>query len=46
MQGSNSYTVIAGPNDNKIIQFREQTALLDMKILALAKDIHGDLVPS
>lgn len=45
IQGSNSYTVIAGPNDNKIIQFREQTALLDMKTLALAKDIHGDLVP-
>ncbi|KAJ2986957.1 hypothetical protein NUW58_g4778 [Xylaria curta] len=46
IQGSTSYTVIAGPRGNKIIQFREQTALLDMQMLALAKDIHKDVVAS
>ncbi|KAI1454090.1 hypothetical protein F4805DRAFT_337351 [Annulohypoxylon moriforme] len=46
IQGVTSYTVIAGPSDNKIIQFREQTALLDMGMLALAKDIHKDVVAS
>lgn len=46
IQGSTSYTVIAGPSDNKVIQFREETALLDMDMLALAKDIHEDVVAS
>jgi hypothetical protein len=46
IQGLTSYTVIAGPSGNKIIQFREQTALLDMNMLELAKDIHGEVVPS
>ncbi len=46
IQGSSSYTVIAGPSGDKIVQFREQTALLDMNMLALAKDIHGHVVPS
>lgn len=46
IQGSTSYTVIAGPSGNKIIQFREQAALLDMKMLALAKDVHKDVVAS
>ncbi|KAI0430726.1 hypothetical protein F5Y09DRAFT_307095 [Xylaria sp. FL1042] len=46
IQGLTSYTVIAGPDSNKIIQFREQTALLDMNMLKLAKDIHGEVVPS
>ncbi|KAE9964845.1 hypothetical protein EG328_010151 [Venturia inaequalis] len=46
IQGSTSYTVIAGPSGNKILQFREQSALLDMNMLALVKDIHGDVVPS
>lgn len=46
VQGSTSYTVIAGPSGNKIIQFREQTALLDMDMLALAKTIHKDVVAS
>ncbi|KAK5651013.1 hypothetical protein OQA88_2100 [Cercophora sp. LCS_1] len=45
IQGSSSYTVITGPRDNKIIQFREQAALLDMSMLALAKAVHGDVVP-
>lgn len=46
IQGANSYTVIAGPSGNKIIQFREQAALLDMQMLALAKEAHKDVVPS
>ena len=46
IQGSSSYTVIAGPSGNKIMQFREKAALLDMTMMALAKDIHGDVVPS
>lgn len=46
IQGSSSYTVIAGPSGNKIIQFREQAALLDMQMLALAKDVHKDVVAS
>lgn len=44
VQGLTSYTVIAGPSRNKIVQFREQTALLDMDKLALAKNIHIDVV--
>jgi hypothetical protein len=46
IQGLSSYTVITGPSRNKIIQFREQADLLDMNLLALAKEVHGDLVPS
>ncbi|KAI1377176.1 hypothetical protein F4677DRAFT_48241 [Hypoxylon crocopeplum] len=46
IQGSTSYTVIAGPSGNRIIQFREQAALLDMHMLALAKDIHKYVVAS
>ncbi|KAI9708821.1 MAG: hypothetical protein M1820_003776 [Bogoriella megaspora] len=46
IQGSTSYTVIAGPSANKIVQFREQSALLDINMLALVKNIHGDIVPS
>ncbi|CAJ2508469.1 Uu.00g134950.m01.CDS01 [Anthostomella pinea] len=46
IQGLTSYTIITGPSGNKIIQFRERTALLDMNMLALAKDIHQDVVAS
>jgi hypothetical protein len=45
IQGLSSYTVIAGSDSDKIIQFREQAALLDMKMLAIAKHVHKDLVP-
>ncbi|KAB5585648.1 hypothetical protein GE09DRAFT_1210248 [Coniochaeta sp. 2T2.1] len=45
IQGSSSYTVITGPSGYKIIQFREQAALLDLNLLALAKEVHGDVVP-
>lgn len=44
IQGWTSHSVIAGPSGNKIIQIREQAALLDMKILSLAKDVHKDVV--
>ncbi|KAK7697475.1 hypothetical protein SLS64_013487 [Diaporthe eres] len=46
VQGLTSYTVIAGPSGDRIMQFREQTALLDMAMLALAKNIHKDVVAS
>lgn len=42
LQGMSCYTVIGGPNDNKIIQFREQSSSLDMGILALARDIRRE----
>lgn len=45
-QGIRSYIVIAGPSSNKIVQFREKTALLDMRSLAPAKEIHSDFVSS
>ncbi|PHH49073.1 hypothetical protein CFIMG_007158RA [Ceratocystis fimbriata CBS 114723] len=31
---------------SKIIQFREEDSLLDVEMLALAKSIHGDIVPA
>ncbi|OAA54525.1 Protein kinase-like domain protein [Niveomyces insectorum RCEF 264] len=40
-----SYTVVAGPHRDRIVQFREQAALLDAKVVALAKDMHVELVP-
>ncbi|KAL8370291.1 hypothetical protein RB595_000599 [Gaeumannomyces hyphopodioides] len=46
IQGVTSYTVIAGPSGGRILQFREQHALLDMKTMTLAKEVHGDFVPS
>lgn len=42
LQGMASYTVIA--NQSKIVQFREQTNLLDMEIMRLAKEIHPNVV--
>lgn len=45
IQGMTSYTITAGPNGDKIIQFREEAAMLDMKILALAQQIHESFVP-
>lgn len=47
--GSLSYTVICndcpGPQNNLIVSFREPGGLLDDRIVRLAKEIHGDLVP-
>ncbi|TLD10180.1 hypothetical protein PgNI_05385 [Pyricularia grisea] len=44
VQGATSYTVVAGQAGDKIVQFREKDALLDMQILELAKRIHGGVV--
>lgn len=45
VQGATSYTVVAGRNHDKIIQFRRTDALLDARMLELAKQVHGDIVP-
>ncbi|ETR96667.1 hypothetical protein M419DRAFT_51959, partial [Trichoderma reesei RUT C-30] len=46
VQGSSSYTVIAGSESDKIIQFRKSGSPLTESMLKLAKAVHGDLVPS
>jgi hypothetical protein len=44
IQGAFSYTVIAGVQQAKIVQFRAQSSVLDMKTLSLARAIHGEIV--
>ncbi|KAL3587855.1 hypothetical protein FPOAC2_13754 [Fusarium poae] len=44
IQGSFSYTVTAGSQQSKIVQFRDANSDLDMQILELARQIHGQLV--
>jgi hypothetical protein len=44
IQGAFSYTVIAGSNQSKIVQFRAQSSVLDMEVLNLARAIHGQFV--
>lgn len=46
IQGCFSYTVTGEAVQSKIIQFRAHTSLLDMSILALARDLHPQFVPS
>lgn len=46
VQGITSYTVVAGPAADKIVQFREKSSLLDLMMVALARKMHGDLVPN
>lgn len=41
IQGAFSYTVVAGPQQAKIVQFRSQSSILDMNVLRLAHKIHG-----
>ncbi|KIL90690.1 hypothetical protein FAVG1_06425 [Fusarium avenaceum] len=47
--GSMSYTVVcrgrSEPEQDLVISFREQEAMLNEEIVKLAKEIHGDLVP-
>lgn len=47
--GSLSYAVVCsdcpGPRKDLVISFREPGGLLDDRVVALAKKIHGDLVP-
>jgi hypothetical protein len=44
-----SYTVVCdwrpGQQQDLVISFREQSAILDERIVSLAKAVHGDLVP-
>ena len=44
IQGAFSYTVIAGVEQSKIVQFRSQDSVLDMETLKLARAIHGQVV--
>lgn len=45
-QGATSYTVVVGQNRDKIVQFRCMDAQLDLTMLALARHIHGNVVPA
>lgn len=44
IQGSFSYTVTAGAQQTKIVQFRDANSDLDTEILDLARRVHGQLV--
>jgi hypothetical protein len=44
IQGSFSYTVIAGARQSKIVQFRDANSDLDIKVLDLARQVHGQVV--
>ncbi|QKX56544.1 uncharacterized protein TRUGW13939_03649 [Talaromyces rugulosus] len=46
IQGSFSYTVMAGDGKTKIIQFRDPSSDLDRKVLDLAGRVHQGIVPS
>jgi hypothetical protein len=46
VQGMTSYTVIAGNDSRKVLQFRAPGASLDMKIMARARDTYKDFVPT
>lgn len=45
IQGQFSYTVVAGPHQNKIVQFRDASSTLNTELWDLARKIHGSLVP-
>ncbi|CAG8930991.1 unnamed protein product [Penicillium salamii] len=45
IQGSCSYTVYAGTKQEFVVQFRLRPVLLEMKTVALARQIYGSLVP-
>lgn len=44
MQGVCSYTVTAGTNNSKLIQFRTEDSILDMSNTNLAKALHPEFV--
>lgn len=46
IQGVFSYTVMAGPSQDKIVQFRNPANDLNMDIINLARDVHAELVPT
>ncbi len=45
VQGATNYTVVAELNRKKIVQFRNMDAQLDIRMLELARQVHGDVVP-
>ncbi|KAJ5710179.1 hypothetical protein N7493_009771 [Penicillium malachiteum] len=44
MQGVCSYTVVAGPGQSKIVQFRDENSAIDTNRLILAKTVHPEFV--
>lgn len=46
IQGAFSYTLITGPNDSKVFQFRTQDSSFDIDIVNLAKAVHPQFVAS
>ncbi|KAJ9644795.1 hypothetical protein H2204_001257 [Knufia peltigerae] len=46
IQGAFSYTVMAGPNLTRIVQFRVHDSVLNMMAVSLAQMIHPQLVPA
>jgi hypothetical protein len=46
LQGSFSYTVVAGNKQSRIIQFRARDSDLDRAVLDLAQRVHNEFVPS
>lgn len=46
IQGSFSYTVTAGAQQSKIVQFRDVDSDLDTNFLDLARQVHGQVVAS
>lgn len=44
IQGSCSYTVIAGPNADKVVQFRKADSSNNLRPMIVAKRIHGSVV--
>lgn len=45
IQGATSYTIVAGLDREKIVQFRMKDAQVDMGMLSMARQVHGDIVP-
>jgi hypothetical protein len=46
VQGNCSYSVYAGPECRFIVQFRLKSLMLRSEIVALAREIYGDLAPN
>ncbi|KAI0526429.1 hypothetical protein F5B22DRAFT_585713 [Xylaria bambusicola] len=44
IQGSYSYTIMAGRNESRIFQFRTHNSVIDISIIDLAKTIHPQLI--
>lgn len=44
-QGSRSFTLAVGPNQDRIVQFRTGDSVFDMEIMSLGHQIHPLLVP-